>query len=57
MLIVGIVLFTVASTVGLFSLGTPWLENVAVFLYSWAVAFILLGMLPKKGVDTDSEAG
>lgn len=51
----GIVLFILAFICGLFSMESAWLSNVAVFLFGWSVAFILLGMVREpKGVDTDS---
>ena len=50
----GIILFVLAFITGLFSLDTPWLANIAVFLFGWAVALILIGMLPRDRVDTDS---
>jgi hypothetical protein len=45
----GIVFFVLAFICGLFSMETEWLANVAVFFFGWSVAFIMLGMVPKRG--------
>lgn len=55
MTLTGVILFVLAFILGLLSMEAAWLSNVAVFIFGWSVAFILLGMLPKEGVDTDSE--
>lgn len=55
MTIAGIVLFILSIVTGIASVEYAWLENVAVFLFGWAAALILLGMVPKSDrVDTDS---
>ncbi|QIQ63086.1 hypothetical protein SEA_MOAB_232 [Streptomyces phage Moab] len=51
----GIGLFILSVVAGLTSVKYHWLENVAVFLFGWAAAFIMLGMIPRADrVDTDS---
>lgn len=56
MVFTGIILFVFSVISGLFSMQTPWLSNLAVFLFGWAVAFIMIGMIPKADrVDSSSK--